>query len=170
MCEARHLRCDIGFGIRRKRNCKTGARYAEHIIEYFDADFDSSKSTSKANCELPYRKPLNAIVGLACGITIVGLTRLSHLPWRENKFDCNLLSTWSMDDEGFEREETTYGKHISKFISSLQNRPPVLITWSFVRAHLAVGCLQLTLQASKSLRRSQARESRLWRSISSVKP
>ncbi|OAX36958.1 hypothetical protein K503DRAFT_771979, partial [Rhizopogon vinicolor AM-OR11-026] len=31
------------------------------------------------------------------------------------QFDCNLLLTWSMDNEGFEREETTYGKHIISF-------------------------------------------------------
>ncbi|OJA16671.1 hypothetical protein AZE42_10269, partial [Rhizopogon vesiculosus] len=47
---------------------------------------------------------------------------------KREQVDCNLLLTWSMDDKEFEREEATYGKHISKFISSLRNHPPVLIT------------------------------------------
>ncbi|OAX36959.1 hypothetical protein K503DRAFT_783986 [Rhizopogon vinicolor AM-OR11-026] len=83
MCEARHLRCDIGFGIRRKRNCKTGARHAEHIIEYFDADFDSSKSASKANCELPYRK--------TCPDVKKWLERVKPF-WRSNLQVVNLIS------------------------------------------------------------------------------
>ncbi|OAX39626.1 hypothetical protein K503DRAFT_769314, partial [Rhizopogon vinicolor AM-OR11-026] len=33
----------------------------------------------------------------------------------KEQFDCNSLLTWSMDDEGFEREETTYGRYIISF-------------------------------------------------------